>query len=106
MGPALSPHSATPADAPSGPGPETLQFGRPLDPRTGAPIADIILPGAAERASGLFADLTEQRWDQVVAGFNQQMSERLDASALAAVWAQVSYSRIGQVGGTFVQQNL
>lgn len=65
------------------------RFGRPFDPRTGAPMADTILPGAAERASGLFADLTEQRWDQVVGGFNQQMSERLDAKALAAVWAHV-----------------
>lgn len=52
-------------------------------------MADTILPGAAEHASGLFANLTEQRWDQVVGGFNQQMSERLDAKALAAVWAHV-----------------
>ena len=71
------------------------RFGRPLDPRTGVPMADTILPGAAERAASLFADLTEQRWEQVREGFDQVMSERLDAQALAAVWAQV----IGTAGG-------
>jgi hypothetical protein len=71
------------------------RFGRPLDPRTGVLMAEDILPGAAERASGLLADLTEQRWDQACADFNQQMSERLDAKGLAAVWAQV----IGMAGG-------
>jgi hypothetical protein len=71
------------------------RFGRPLDPRTGVPMAEGILPGAAERASGLFADIAEQRWDQACAGFSQQMSERLDANALAGVWAQV----IGTAGG-------
>jgi hypothetical protein len=71
------------------------RFGRPLDPRTGMPMAGTILPGAAGRASGLFADIAEQRWDQVRAGFNQQMSERLDATALAGAWAQV----IGTAGG-------
>ena len=58
-------------------------------------MADTILPGAAERAASLFADLTEQRWEQVREGFDQVMSERLDAQALAAVWAQV----IGTAGG-------
>jgi hypothetical protein len=58
-------------------------------------MAEDILPGAAERANGLFADVAEQRWDQACAGFNQQMSERLDPAALAGVWAQV----IGTAGG-------
>jgi Protein of unknown function (DUF3887) len=71
------------------------RFGRPLDPRTGVPMAQEILPGAAERASSLFADVAEQRWDQARAGFNQQMSGRLDATALAGVWAQV----VGTAGG-------
>jgi uncharacterized protein with PIN domain len=71
------------------------RFGRPLDPRTGVPMADMILPGAAERASSLFADLTGQRWAQVCDSFNQQMTERLDAQGLSAVWAQV----IGTAGG-------
>ena len=49
------------------------RFGRPLDPRTGVPMAATIFPGAAERAASLFADLTEQRWDQVREGFDQRM---------------------------------
>jgi len=71
------------------------RFGRPLDPRTGVPMAADILSGAAGRASALFADLAEQHWDQARADFNQQMSERLDATSLAGVWAQV----IGTAGG-------
>ena len=65
------------------------RFGRPLDPRTGAPMSDTILPGAAERAVALLADVSEQRWEQVTGGFNQRMAEALDARGLAAAWAQV-----------------
>jgi hypothetical protein len=65
------------------------RFGRPLDPRTGAPMSDTILPGAAERAAGLLADISEQRWEQATGGFNQRMAEALDARGLAAAWAQV-----------------
>ena len=71
------------------------RFGRPLDPRTGAPMADTILPDAAGRAASLLADVTEQRWEQARAGFDQRMSEALDAHALASAWAQV----IGTIGG-------
>jgi hypothetical protein len=71
------------------------RFGRPIDPRTGAPMADTILPGAAERAADLIADVAEQRWEQARAGFDQRMSEALDAQRLAAAWAQV----IGTAGG-------
>ena len=65
------------------------RFGRPLDPRTGVPMADAILDGAAERAASLLADVAEQRWEQARAGFDQRMSEALGAQALAAAWAQV-----------------
>ena len=65
------------------------RFGRPLDPRTGAPMNASILPGAAGRAAGLFADLAEQHWDQACAGFSPAVAERLDADGIAAVWAQV-----------------
>jgi hypothetical protein len=47
------------------------------------------VPGAAGRASALLADIAERRWDQVRAGFSQRMADALDASALAAAWAQV-----------------
>ena len=65
------------------------RFGRPLDPRTGVPMAEEILPGAAERAAGLFADVAEQRWAQVTSGFDARMTKALDARRLAAAWAQV-----------------
>ena len=71
------------------------RFGRPLDPRTGAPMADAILPGATGRAAALFADVAGQRWEQARAGFDQRLSEALGAQALAAAWAQV----IGTAGG-------
>jgi hypothetical protein len=65
------------------------RFGRPLDPRTGVPMSDAILPGAAERAAGLLADVAEQRWAQATDGFNQRMAKALDAGGLAAAWARV-----------------
>ena len=65
------------------------RFGRPLDPRTGAPMSDSILPGAAERAAILIADVAEQRWEQATSGFDQRMVRALDARGLAAAWAQV-----------------
>jgi uncharacterized protein DUF3887 len=65
------------------------RFGRPLDPRTGAPMADAILPGATEGAASLIADVAAQRWEQARAGFNERMSAALSAETLAAAWAQV-----------------
>ena len=65
------------------------RFGRPIDPRTGVPMAEELLPGAAELAATLFADLAEQRWDHVTAHFDQRVAAKLDAPGLAAVWAQV-----------------
>jgi Protein of unknown function (DUF3887) len=70
------------------------RFGRPLDPRTGVPMAEEILPGAAERAAILLADVAEQRWPQVISGFDQRMAGALDTPRLAAAWAQV----IGMAG--------
>ena len=70
------------------------RFGRPLDPRTGVPMAEEILPGAAERAAALIADVADQRWEQATADFDQRMAKALDARGLAAAWAQV----IGMAG--------
>ena len=70
------------------------RFGRPLDPRTGVPMSDAILPGAAERAAVLLADVAEQREEQATAGFDERMAKALDARGLAAAWAQV----IGMAG--------
>jgi hypothetical protein len=65
------------------------RFGRPLDPRTGVPMAEEILPGAAERGAALLADVADHRWEQVTAGFDERMAKALDAPGLAEAWAQV-----------------
>jgi hypothetical protein len=70
------------------------RFGRPLDPRTGVPMAEEILPDAAERAASLLADVTEKRWEQVTSGFDERMTKALDARGLADAWAQM----IGMAG--------
>jgi hypothetical protein len=71
------------------------RFGRPLDPRTGVPMAEALLPDAANRAATLIADLTQGQWEAVCRDFDQTVASRLGATELAAVWARV----IGMVGG-------
>ncbi len=71
------------------------RFGQPIDPRTGRPMSETILPGAAERATQLMIDWIEQRYDQVAADFDPTMAEKLPASRLPAAWAQL----VGMVGG-------
>lgn len=71
------------------------RFGRPADPRTGRPMAEAALPGAADRALVLFADLAAGRWQQVCAEFGDRVAARLDADKVAQVWAQIT----GFVGG-------
>jgi Protein of unknown function (DUF3887) len=77
------------------------RFGRPIDPRTGQPVASTVLPGATGRAVALITELTEQRWDQVRRDFTPTMATRLDAAGIAAAWAQTtglvgSYEEIGE----------
>ena len=45
-------------------------------------MAEEILPGAAERAAVLLADVAEQRWEQATSGFDQRMAKALDARGL------------------------
>ena len=47
-------------------------------------MAEEILPGAAERAAGLLADVAEQRWAEATSDFDQRMAKALDARRLAA----------------------
>jgi hypothetical protein len=70
------------------------RFGHPIDPRTGRPMSETILPGAAERGTRVMIDWIEQRYDQVAADFDEQMAKQLPASQLPAAWAQL----IGMVG--------
>lgn len=70
------------------------RFGRPIDPRTGAPMAQALLPGAAELAATLLADLMSARYDDVRRDFDDTMRKSLDAAKLADTTAQVA----GMVG--------
>ena len=70
------------------------RFGHPIDPRTGEPMSNALLPGAAAKATQLMIDWIEERYDQVAADFSDAVAEQLPASRLAAAWAQV----IGLVG--------
>jgi hypothetical protein len=53
-------------------------------------MAEAALPGAADRALVLFADLAAGRWHQVHAEFGDRVSARLDAAGVAEVWAQIT----------------
>ncbi|TLF78014.1 DUF3887 domain-containing protein [Nonomuraea sp. KC401] len=71
------------------------RFSRPLDPRTGTPMTEKIMPDASDRAAALIADLIETRWEDACRDFDETMAADLGPARLAAVWAQV----IGTVGG-------
>lgn len=70
------------------------RFGRPVDPRTGAPMTRVVMPGAADRAVAIFADMAEGRWAEARRDFGERMRERLDADRLASGWAHT----VSQVG--------
>lgn len=77
------------------------RFGRPIDPRTGADMAKDVLPGAAELAIALLADLVAGRWEDVRRDFDETMSAQLSADKIAEVWAQAvgtfgRYERMGE----------
>jgi hypothetical protein len=71
------------------------RFGHPVDPRTGAPMTRGVSPDVAERMTAFLALFTEGRWEEVAAGFDDFMRERVDAGRLASGWAH----HIGMFGG-------
>ena len=77
------------------------RFGRPADPRTGLPMTRAVLPGAAERAAAIFADLTRGRWEEARRDFGERMREGLDADRLASGWVHTvsligAFERMGE----------
>jgi Protein of unknown function (DUF3887) len=70
------------------------RFGRPVDPRTGAPMTRAVMPGAADRAVAIFADMAGGRWEEARRDFGERMRERLDADQLASGWAHTA-SQVG-----------
>jgi hypothetical protein len=71
------------------------RFGHPVDPRTGQPMSDAILPGAAEKATELMINWIEERYDDITPELNELTLEGLTAlGGLPAAWAML----IGTVG--------
>lgn len=66
------------------------RFGRPIDPRTGEPMRQELLPDAAERAVALFVDFTEGRYEDVMRDFDDIMLAVVDVEKLSSTWAQVA----------------
>jgi hypothetical protein len=76
------------------------RFGRPVDPRTGEPMNRAVPPGLAERAVAIFVAQAEGRGEDVLQELDETMRYKLDATRLAAGWAQTiamigSLERIG-----------
>jgi len=82
------------------------RFGHPVDPRTGQPMSEAMVPAAAERATQLMIDWIEGRYGQVTADFNQIMAEKMSADGLADAWAQLAglVGRYEQMGEAAARQ--
>jgi Protein of unknown function (DUF3887) len=76
------------------------RFGRPVDPRTGVPMSKALLPGAAERAAGIFADIAAGQYEAARQDFDERMRGALDASRLASGWARMAslYGQFERMG--------
>jgi hypothetical protein len=59
------------------------RFGRPVDPRTGDPLPQDVLPGAAEHAVDVLTDYVEGRHDRVRAHFDDTMRTTLTEEKLS-----------------------
>lgn len=70
------------------------RFGRPIDPRTGEPMATALLPEAGEKALALLGRWAGAEFDRMRDDFDETMRRELPAEELARVWAMV----IGTVG--------
>lgn len=70
------------------------RFGRPIDPRTGAPMTQEVLGGAGDRAITLFADLLAGRFADIRPELDDVVAERLGEHGLPNTAAQIA----GMVG--------
>ncbi|GAA3297026.1 hypothetical protein GCM10020218_081470 [Dactylosporangium vinaceum] len=77
------------------------RFGRPVDPRTGEPMADGLLPDAGDRALAVLGDTAAARFERVRASFDEVMLGAVGVEELASVWAMVigtagAFERFGE----------
>ncbi len=71
------------------------RFGHPVDPRTGQPMSNAMMPGAAEKATELMINWIEERYDDVLSELNELTLQKLgELGGLPAAWAMV----VGTVG--------
>jgi hypothetical protein len=73
------------------------RFGKPIDPRTGEPMSDAILPDAAQRAEKVLALWLDGEWQQsfeAAAPLTDEVAAALTPQVLADALAQVA----GMVG--------
>jgi hypothetical protein len=89
------------------------RFGRPVDPRTGAPVDLTVPAGMTDKAIKIFADMAAGRWERARQDFGEVMRSRLSADRLADGWVRTigmigSFERMGEAlaypveGGTIV----
>ncbi len=76
------------------------RFGRPLDPRTGAPMTPAGPTDAGDRALRLLGDCVAARFARVREEFDEAMLREISEERLAQVWAMVagtvgSFERFG-----------
>lgn len=78
------------------------RFGRPVDPRTGAAMAESIRPEMIERGVTLLVNLVEGNYAEVRRDFDETMTNIVGTdAAVAAIWAQLAgligeYERMGE----------
>jgi hypothetical protein len=81
------------------------RFGKAIDPRTGEPMSDAMLPDAAARAETLVSHWTANQWDEAYAAaqpltdkmIEHDLSPQLLGNALAQVIGMVgAYQRMGE----------
>lgn len=65
------------------------RFGKPIDPRTGAPMQKATIIHADAMALDLIEKISTAQWATVTARFDETMSATLSDGALADAWASV-----------------
>ncbi|GAB11477.1 hypothetical protein GOARA_073_00090 [Gordonia araii NBRC 100433] len=65
------------------------RFGKPIDPRTGAPMAVTALPDATQKANSLFSLFPAHDWAGIFSTFTPPVAARLPQDSLPDIWAHV-----------------
>jgi len=66
------------------------RFGKPVNPRTGAPMTENLLPEADRRALEVLDAWMSGRDDELIARFDDTMRAQLPAEKLAQTWPQLT----------------